>query len=301
MLMLIYMDQEFAKSGKKAEEAPIGWTLEGRAFVIRNKENLVKDWMPLFFRHGKFQSFTRKLYRWGFRQVNLPKDTSSQEKRDLVFASPHFQRDKRELMVHMKSVTAASVRREQREQAYGESKLPDNQAAMVGQGLLSLGPVNLDALSVHQSGQAFVHPSLINLAALHGVGGIGDSAARPQHVNTVLDPVTRQLLLNQERNERGPSLMDIYRLQLPQLPQQVRIPSALSFNLGSADSVALPHSLLRQPQVAAPSPLESLLAAATAAPGPVPEASRREDVLQGRFLEIVQQMLRDSNAARPPA
>lgn len=61
----------------------------------------------LLYRATKFQSFTRKLYRWGFRQVNRgigPDDP-------IIFGNEHFQRDDEELMVKMRSTTAASNRR----------------------------------------------------------------------------------------------------------------------------------------------------------------------------------------------
>lgn len=116
MLLLIHIERIFAKSGRSDKHAPIAWALEGRAFVISDREELVSTWLPRFFRHGKFQSFTRKLYRWGFRQVNLPRELSRETDRELVFASPHFQRDQRNLMTFMKSVTAEGIRRRQRQQ-----------------------------------------------------------------------------------------------------------------------------------------------------------------------------------------
>lgn len=114
MLMLTYIEREFAKSGKKLETAPILWVLDGRAFAIRDKTELVKQWLPLFFRQTtKFTSFTRKLYRWGFRQVNMPLTDSSQHKSgDTLFGNEDFQRDNKGLLSRMRSVTAAGIRRE---------------------------------------------------------------------------------------------------------------------------------------------------------------------------------------------
>ena len=113
MLMLIHTERTLIKAGKRPETASIAWALEGRAFVIKERDNLVKRHLPEFFPRGKFQSFTRKLYRWQFRQVNLPRDTTVQSKdRELVFAHPYFQRDRKSLMTYMRSVTAANARKQ---------------------------------------------------------------------------------------------------------------------------------------------------------------------------------------------
>ena len=124
MLLLIEVERTFAKSGKRPSDSPIAWALDGCAFVIRDREELVHKWLPMFFPRGKFSSFTRKLYRWEFRQVNLPRDKDrTTDDKSLVFAHNMFQRDNIELMVYMKSVTAARTRREQEEKKFTESLL----------------------------------------------------------------------------------------------------------------------------------------------------------------------------------
>lgn len=118
MLMLQYVESSpsLVISGRTP---PIAWTLEGLAFVVRDREELVKAVLPKFFPHGKFESFTRKLYRWGFRQVMCSREEqvggssgTAATKREISFASPFFQRDRTKLMVYMKSVTAAGRRRQ---------------------------------------------------------------------------------------------------------------------------------------------------------------------------------------------
>ena len=118
MLMMMHLERCFAKSGRHCEELPLSWTLEGRAFVIPgdHKDDFVKQWLPMFFPQGKFSSFTRKLYRWGFRQVCFPTTSSSGARRPLqhkalTFAHPYFQREHPTLMAFMQSVTAAGERR----------------------------------------------------------------------------------------------------------------------------------------------------------------------------------------------
>lgn len=112
MLMLTHIEKVEAKTGKKA--SAVGWDEKGLAFFIRDKDTLVNHWLPLFFRQSKFSSFTRKLYRWGFRQVSVSGEpmtkTASQE---MFFCNENFQRNRKSLMSNMRSVTAAGRRREQ--------------------------------------------------------------------------------------------------------------------------------------------------------------------------------------------
>ena len=110
MLLLIHIERVMAKCGKSDNYWPISWTLEGRAILINpeKREELVKEWLPLFFRKGKFESFTRKLYRWGFSQVTgtWRPSKESDKVRTHVFASPCFQKEKRGLIAYMKIITA---------------------------------------------------------------------------------------------------------------------------------------------------------------------------------------------------
>jgi hypothetical protein len=88
----------------------ISWARDGHTFLIRDKKELVDNLAPLFFREGKFSSFTRKLYRWGFRQICIPKGLDKKD-REMVFGHEHFQRDNKAIMSYMRSVTAAGTRR----------------------------------------------------------------------------------------------------------------------------------------------------------------------------------------------
>jgi hypothetical protein len=71
---------------------------------------MAKQLLPMFFRQSKFPSFTRKLYRWGFRQVSVVRHSST-NRRDMIFGHEFFQRDNKALMGRMRSVTAAGTRR----------------------------------------------------------------------------------------------------------------------------------------------------------------------------------------------
>ena len=87
----------------------IAWLPDGLSFVIRNPDEFTRTVVVKFFKATKFSSFTRKLYRWGFRQVNRgigPEDP-------IIFGNDHFQRDNLELMTQMRSITAATIRKQE--------------------------------------------------------------------------------------------------------------------------------------------------------------------------------------------
>ena len=119
MLMIMHFEHTFVETGCREQEAPVAWKMDGKAFVIQGKrEELVSKYLPKFFPRSKFSSFTRKLYRWEFRQIVLPASETSatrqaapRSERSFVFAHPFFQRDNPELMAYMESITAAGIRR----------------------------------------------------------------------------------------------------------------------------------------------------------------------------------------------
>jgi hypothetical protein len=94
---------------KDPDEFCIAWLADEKSFVIRNHVDFTHNVLPQFFKATKFSSFIRKLYRWGFRQVNRglgPDDP-------IIFGNKYFQRDDESLMAKMRSVTAAGTRRDQ--------------------------------------------------------------------------------------------------------------------------------------------------------------------------------------------
>jgi hypothetical protein len=109
MLMLMHLERLCATSGQNPKHASIAWADEGKAFVIRDKAKLISKWLPIFFSEAKFSSFTRKLYRWGFRQVNLEGELQSKV---FYFGNENFRRSDTSLLGRMRSVTAAGRRRE---------------------------------------------------------------------------------------------------------------------------------------------------------------------------------------------
>jgi hypothetical protein len=99
---------KYVEERNQAEkEFCVSWLPEGKAFVIYNIKEFTSSVIPHFFKASKFCSFTRKLYRWGFRQLN--RGIGPDE--PIIFGNEYFQRDNADLMVNMRSITAASIRK----------------------------------------------------------------------------------------------------------------------------------------------------------------------------------------------
>ena len=60
ILMDILSSKEF--------EGIISWLPQGNAFIIIDKENLVKNVLSIYFNGIKYKSFTSKIQRWGFKR-----------------------------------------------------------------------------------------------------------------------------------------------------------------------------------------------------------------------------------------
>ena len=84
---LMHMMEYAEKKEKEKPDFCIAWADEGRAFIVRNPDAFAREVVPMFFKATKFSSFTRKLYRWGFRQVN--RGTGAMD--PIVFANPNLE------------------------------------------------------------------------------------------------------------------------------------------------------------------------------------------------------------------
>lgn len=239
MLLLIHIERNQIKAGKRQNKTSISWTLEGRAIVIRQREQLLRNWLPMFFRQGKFESFTRKLYRWGFRQVNLPKDSPQGKSKELIFANPHFQRDRRDLMRHMRSVTAAGMRRQQqggpvREQTRPKVSLANTTPA--SDAIIRLPP------SIEQQQQQIPAPSSAPSADPFA------SMFAQQNQLGVLDALARQAFPHQQIQQYGPALTALLNQQQqllnPQHQQQHQL--ALLSSILSASQSSLTNTMIPQ-------------------------------------------------------
>jgi HSF-type DNA-binding len=112
MITLTHVERECAKTKKSESEESIRWVLDGKAFAVQNIDQFCETWLPMFFGQSKFPSFTRKLYRWGFRKINIASipNRKSYSENAIFFGSTHFLRDDKSQLSLMKSVTAAKAR-----------------------------------------------------------------------------------------------------------------------------------------------------------------------------------------------
>jgi hypothetical protein len=122
LLLLEHAAREAVKSGGSAKTACLAWTPDGKGIILRTTQELQNKILPMASCGGKLLSFTRKLYRWGFRQAR------SKYEKQKIFCHPLFQRDDRRLMVGMKSITAEGTKRALAAKslmAFQESRLPE--------------------------------------------------------------------------------------------------------------------------------------------------------------------------------
>ena len=64
----------------------ISWLDDGKSFIILNQDAFTRCVLPSEFKTAKYESFTRKLYRWGFRRV-------ASSMKDRAFFHPLFLRN----------------------------------------------------------------------------------------------------------------------------------------------------------------------------------------------------------------
>jgi len=90
----------------------VTWLPHGKGFIILQKRKFAAEVMPLYFKHSKFTSFTRKLNRWGFTRITRGPETGA-------YYHKFFQRDNHLLCMQMhcqsnKSTSTNSPRTVQR-------------------------------------------------------------------------------------------------------------------------------------------------------------------------------------------
>ncbi|GKY97504.1 hypothetical protein MPSEU_000708600 [Mayamaea pseudoterrestris] len=296
MLMLMHAERLAASTGKRPEEMPIGWVNNGLAFVIRSKTELVSGWLTLFFRQAKFSSFTRKLYRWGFRQVNnagVEPTLSPPQHRDSVmyFGNENFQRENKARLANMRSVTAAGRRREQAEQAQvtaaTESKEQDFYHRMSLEQRGNLHQSHLQHLLPHSNQMLNNNASLLQLrntqAALASLGGMDQHSNPLLHQSHPLlqQAVARAQLQQQQQQQQQLAAQRLAQLnpqdsllllQLTQLLNQPQPASPLQRQLLALQQLQQPQQL--QPQVAQPDT----------------EQHQRQELMRGVYEMLLQQI-----------
>lgn len=69
----------------------ISWMPSGKAFRIMDKEEFTKKVLPKYFREAKFESFSRRIKRWGFRRMYTT------GMKQVVYSHDLFQKDRVDL------------------------------------------------------------------------------------------------------------------------------------------------------------------------------------------------------------
>lgn len=82
----------------------IFWDRDGQSFLITDQELFEKTILPTYFRGSLFNSFIRRLGRWGFRRTKRTGRTSG-------FANDYFVRDKPWLCLQMKCQSKPSFKK----------------------------------------------------------------------------------------------------------------------------------------------------------------------------------------------
>jgi len=75
----------------------IAWLPDGKSFVIVDRDYFVSEILPRYFKEAKFESFLRKLKRWGFKRVSRSADGN------VAFHHEHFVRDNQDMCKRMRS------------------------------------------------------------------------------------------------------------------------------------------------------------------------------------------------------
>jgi len=308
MLMLSYVDNE-RDNGNFI--TCISWVRDGHAFVIKDRKELVDNLLPLFFREGKFPSFTRKLYRWGFRQICIPKGGNKKD-RDLLFGHEHFQRDNKGLMAEMRSVTAAGTRRaiaaltnKKKARKHKEKQEKSNKAPILIPSPAACVPAVENASEDRVNRFSGVKPQ--SLVQVHLERLLGGPSTATKSVNTTAQTPfpaphslgqnpTTQSALDSLLNARSSPIRDIIK-------QGDLVQMHLERLLGGSNTATKPASTTIQPSFQNPpslvqnpttqSVLDSLLKA---------RSSPTRDVQQGDLVQMhLERLLGGSNTATKPA
>lgn len=96
-LMKILSREEF--------EGIIAWNSDGKSFTIHNRNRLDEIWKFLEFPDAKFDSFRRKLHRWGFKVVRRGEANAG------AYYHKRFLRNDPSICMNMKSISAKNLKK----------------------------------------------------------------------------------------------------------------------------------------------------------------------------------------------
>lgn len=94
---------------EKCDSTVATWSPSGENFVVKNVEKFASSILPQYFKHSNFSSFARQLNFYGFRKLKaepiLTADYDARTASYVRFFHEKFQKDKPELLVHIKRAT----------------------------------------------------------------------------------------------------------------------------------------------------------------------------------------------------
>jgi len=98
---------------EKCDQSIATWSVNGDNFVVKHVEKFASSVLPQYFKHSNFSSFARQLNFYGFRKLKaepiLTADYDARTASYVRFYHEKFQKDKPELLVHIKRATKSDV------------------------------------------------------------------------------------------------------------------------------------------------------------------------------------------------
>lgn len=98
---------------EKCDPEVATWSDHGDNFIVKNVEKFASSVLPQYFKHSNFSSFARQLNFYGFRKLKaepiLTADYDSRTANFVRFYHEKFQKDKPELLMHIKRATKSEV------------------------------------------------------------------------------------------------------------------------------------------------------------------------------------------------
>jgi|AntRauTorckE5430_2_1112549.scaffolds.fasta_scaffold03762_1 hypothetical protein len=98
---------------EKCDQDVATWSANGDNFVVKHVEKFASSVLPQYFKHSNFSSFARQLNFYGFRKLKaepiLTADYDARTASYVRFYHEKFQKDKPELLVHIKRATKSDV------------------------------------------------------------------------------------------------------------------------------------------------------------------------------------------------
>ncbi|KAL7483988.1 hypothetical protein ACHAW6_009636 [Cyclotella cf. meneghiniana] len=92
----------------------VTWLTSGKAFCIMDREEFTQKILPKYFRESKFESFSRRIKRWGFRKVST---TGTQQ---VIYCHDLFQRDRPDLCVLMSGRAGQKIKNDRNDTTHDQ-------------------------------------------------------------------------------------------------------------------------------------------------------------------------------------